>query len=179
MIFLQNNIEKYNKGQFMIVEIRVDDRLIHGQVALVWTKKLNAQAIVVANDKASMDNIQQMTLKMATPDSIKLAIKSLADCVTLVNNPKAANMRIFVLVNCVQDALFLSQHIRDIERINIANVGRFDGVDEADKHKLLPTVVLSKPEQQALFTLLESDLKIVHQVVPDNVEKWVKDLINR
>ena len=42
----------------MIVEIRVDDRLIHGQVALVWTKKLNAKAIVVANDHASKDNIE-------------------------------------------------------------------------------------------------------------------------
>ncbi|WP_274876028.1 PTS sugar transporter subunit IIB [Enterococcus lactis] len=34
----------------MITQIRVDDRLIHGQVAVVWTKELNAPLLVVAND---------------------------------------------------------------------------------------------------------------------------------
>ncbi len=162
----------------MIVEIRVDDRLIHGQVALVWTKKLNAKAIVVANDHASKDNIQQMTLKMATPENVKLAIKSMQDAVQLINNPKAKDMRIFVLVNSICDALFLSENIDDIERINIANVGRFDGVDETEKSKLSSTVLLSKSEQVALEQLLASNRKVVHQIVPDNAEKLFHDLMS-
>ena len=162
----------------MIVEIRVDDRLIHGQVALVWTKKLNAKAIVVANDHASKDNIQQMTLKMATPENVKLAIKSMQDAVQLINNPKAKDMRIFVLVNSICDALFLSENIDDIERINIANVGRFDGVDETEKSKLSSTILLSKSEQVALEQLLASNRKVVHQIVPDNAEKLFHDLMN-
>lgn len=162
----------------MIVEIRVDDRLIHGQVALVWTKKLNAKAIVVANDHASKDNIQQMTLKMATPENVKLAIKSMQDAVQLINNPKAKDMRIFVLVNSICDALFLSENIDDIERINIANVGRFDGVDETEKSKLSSTILLSKSEQVALEQLLASNRKVVHQIVPDNVEKLFHDLMS-
>ncbi|WP_276896016.1 MULTISPECIES: PTS sugar transporter subunit IIB [Orbaceae] len=162
----------------MIVEIRVDDRLIHGQVALVWTKKLNAKAIVVANDHASKDNIQQMTLKMATPENVKLAIKSMQDAVQLINNPKAKDMRIFVLVNSICDALFLSENIDDIERINIANVGRFDGVDETEKSKLSSTILLSKSEQVALEQLLASNRKVVHQIVPDNAEKLFHDLMS-
>ncbi len=162
----------------MIVEIRVDDRLIHGQVALVWTKKLNAKAIVVANDHASKDNIQQMTLKMATPENVKLAIKSMQDAVQLINNPKAKDMRIFVLVNSICDALFLSENIDDIERINIANVGRFDGVDEAEKSKLSSTILISKSEQVALEQLLASNRKVVHQIVPDNPEKLFHDLMS-
>ena len=162
----------------MIVEIRVDDRLIHGQVALVWTKKLNAKAIVVANDHASKDNIQQMTLKMATPENVKLAIKSMQDAVQLINNPKAKDMRIFVLVNSICDALFLSENIDDIERINIANVGRFDGVDEAEKSKLSSTILISKSEQVALEQLLASNRKVVHQIVPDNAEKLFHDLMS-
>lgn len=162
----------------MIVEIRVDDRLIHGQVALVWTKKLNAKAIVVANDHASKDNIQQMTLKMATPENVKLAIKSMQDAVQLINNPKAKDMRIFVLVNSICDALFLSENIDDIERINIANVGRFDGVDETEKSKLSSTILLSKSEQVALEQLFASNRKVVHQIVPDNAEKLFHDLMS-
>ncbi len=51
----------------MIAQLRVDDRLIHGQVALVWTKELDTPGIVVANDNAANNEMVQMTLKMATP----------------------------------------------------------------------------------------------------------------
>ena len=53
----------------MIAQLRVDDRLIHGQVALVWTKELDTPGIVVANDNAANNEMVQMTLKMATPVS--------------------------------------------------------------------------------------------------------------
>ena len=100
------------------------------------------------------------------------------DAVQLINNPKAKDMRIFVLVNSICDALFLSENIDDIERINIANVGRFDGVDETEKSKLSSTILLSKSEQVALEQLLASNRKIVHQIVPDNAEKLFHDLMS-
>ena len=52
----------------MLAQLRVDDRLIHGQVAVVWTKELNTPLLVVANDHAANDKVMQMTLKMAVPD---------------------------------------------------------------------------------------------------------------
>lgn len=56
----------------MLAQLRVDDRLIHGQVAVVWTKELNTPLMVVANDHAAKDKVMQMTLKMAVPDGMKL-----------------------------------------------------------------------------------------------------------
>ena len=55
--------------------VRIDDRLIHGQVAMTWTKQLRVQGIVVANDDAANDNTQKMALKMAVPAGIKVLIK--------------------------------------------------------------------------------------------------------
>lgn len=51
----------------MIAQIRVDDRLIHGQVALVWTKELNTNRIIVANKHAVESDALRMTLQMGTP----------------------------------------------------------------------------------------------------------------
>ena len=51
----------------MIVQVRVDDRLIHGQVALVWTKELNTTRIIVANKHAVESDALRMTLSMGTP----------------------------------------------------------------------------------------------------------------
>lgn len=60
----------------MIIQIRVDDRLIHGQIAVVWSKQFNTTHMVVANDKAAKNEVQQMTLKMATPNGIKVLIEA-------------------------------------------------------------------------------------------------------
>ena len=62
----------------MIVQVRVDDRLIHGQVALVWTKELNTTRIIVANKHAVESDALRMTLSMGTPAGQKLLVK---DCV--------------------------------------------------------------------------------------------------
>lgn len=46
----------------MIVQLRVDDCLIHGQVALMWGKELNTKGTLVANDHAVQDATQAATL---------------------------------------------------------------------------------------------------------------------
>lgn len=50
-----------------IIHTRIDDRLIHGQVATMWTNQLGATRIMVVDDKAANDDIMKMSLKMATP----------------------------------------------------------------------------------------------------------------
>ena len=56
----------------MIVCLRVDERLIHGQVAMTWTKELKLNGLVVASDEAASNELQKMTLKMAVPEGIKM-----------------------------------------------------------------------------------------------------------
>ena len=85
----------------MISSIRIDDRLIHGQVALVWSKELGTDRIVVANDEAATSDVMKMTLKMATPTGIKLLVKGVDDCVKVFNDPRAHELNMFVLTSNV------------------------------------------------------------------------------
>lgn len=160
----------------MIAQLRVDDRLIHGQVALVWTKELNTPGIVVANDNAASNEMVQMTLKMATPTGKKLLIRSVDDAIKVFNNPKGANMRIFALTNNVQDALKIAQNVKDIEGINVANVGRFTK-DADDAVQISSTLMLTKDEMAALKELVNLDVPVFHQVVPSNAKTPVKSLL--
>lgn len=162
----------------MIVTIRVDDRLIHGQVALLWTKKLQADGIVVANDAAAANPTQQMTLKMAAPYNVKLTIKSVEDSVKLLNNPKAEKMRIFVLVNSIKDALRLVELLDGKGlTINIANAGRFDGEDISKKLTLTKTVLVSDSEMINLKKLIDSDNEVILQTLPDEQIRKASDLL--
>lgn len=160
----------------MIAQLRVDDRLIHGQVALVWTKELNTPGIIVANDNAANNQIVQMTLKMATPTGKKLLIRTVDDAIKVFNNPKGANMRIFALTNSVKDALKIAQNVKDIEGINVANVGRF-AKDANDAVQLSSTLMLSQDELESLKELASLDIPVFNQVVPSNAKTPIKTLL--
>lgn len=158
--------QSYDNSTAKITALRVDDRLIHGQVAMTWTKQLAVQGIVVANDEAANDNTQKMALKMAVPGGIKSLIKPVDEAIRILNNPKASRMRILVLTRTVKDALKIRQSVGEIGFLNVGNTGRFDGIDVSEKLVLTPTIMLTKAEQQALKELVALDPKACMQQVP-------------
>ena len=138
--------QSYDNSTAKITALRVDDRLIHGQVAMTWTKQLAVQGIVVANDEVANDNTQKMALKMAVPGGIKSLIKPVDEAIRILNNPKASKMRILVLTRTVKDALKIRQNVGEIGFLNVGNTGRFDGIDVSEKLVLTPTIMLTDAE---------------------------------
>ena len=68
----------------MIQVLRVDDRLLHGQVAVAWTHHYKVDVILVANDHLITDKNMQVAFKLATPAGVTLSMKYL-------NSGKKAN----------------------------------------------------------------------------------------
>lgn len=171
--------ETFENSTAKITALRVDDRLIHGQVAMTWTKQLRVQGIVVANDAAAGDNTQKMALKMAVPAGIKVLIKPVDEAIRVLNNPKASSMRILVLTRTVTDALKIRKQVGEIEFLNIGNAGRFDGVDVSEKQILSPTIMLTDEEVKSLRELVEMNPKTCMQQVPNDEQKMVKDVLDK
>ena len=171
--------QTFENSTAKIAALRVDDRLIHGQVAMTWTKQLRVQGIVVANDDAANDNTQKMALKMAVPAGIKVLIKPVDEAIRVLNDPRAAKMRILVLTRTVKDALKVRKQVGEIEFLNLGNTGRFDGIDVSEKQLLSPTIMLTDEEVQALRELVEVDPKTCMQQVPNDEQKLVKDIIGK
>lgn len=70
------NIRKVGFKMKDVVEIRIDDRLIHGQVVGLWTNTLNATRIMVIDDEVSADQAQKQLLRMVAPSTVKTSIIS-------------------------------------------------------------------------------------------------------
>lgn len=158
----------------MIVQIRVDDRLIHGQVAVIWSRHFGTTHMVVANDRAAKNEVQQMTLKMATPNGIKLLIKSVDDCIKVFNDPRSENVRMFVLTDTCADALKIAQNCK-VESINVANVGRFEPADQ--KLQINPDVGVNEKELEALKEIAKLDCETIHWTVPTKVKTTVEKML--
>lgn len=107
----------------MIELVRADDRLVHGLVAVSWTNELQPSILLVANDKAANDAMMKMTMKMAKPAGVTMAIKPIADSVTILNNPKYAQRKIFVVTENLKDAYALTQQVNGIQRVNVGTAG--------------------------------------------------------
>ena len=175
----KKKVQTFENSQAKISALRVDDRLIHGQVAMTWTKHLRVQGIVVANDEAANDNTQKMALKMAVPSGIKVLIKPVDEAIRVLNDPRASEMRILVLTRTVRDALRVRKQVGEIEFVNIGNAGRFDGVDISEKTVLSPTIMLTENEIECLRELAEIAPSACTQQVPNDEQKLIKDLLER
>ena len=108
----------------MIKHLRIDNRLIHGQVAVTWKANVGAQAIIVCNDQVAADPIQKMALPMAARGS-KVLVYSIAETIKYAqDNP---NETMFVICKHPSDALALIESGVEIERVNVGNAAPVAG----------------------------------------------------
>lgn len=171
--------ESFADSQARITALRVDDRLIHGQVAMTWTKQLRVDGIIVASDDAAADPTQKMALQMAVPAGIRVLVKPVDEAIRMLNYPKASQMRILVLTRTVRDALKVRQNVGEIGFLNVGNVGRFDGIDLSKKKVLTPTIMLTEDEIRCLEELIRLAPDTCMQQVPGDEQKLVKDVIGK
>ena len=148
----------------MIKLTRIDDRLVHGQVAMTWTPALGADCLLVANDKATTDEFLKMTLGLAKPASTKLLIKTLTDAITFLNDPRGQNMKILVLVNSVKDAATLVAGVSEIRSINFGGIRTKEGARSIAK-----ALAVTDDDVAIIRDLLAEGIELeVRQVPTDN-----------
>ncbi|EOH97779.1 PTS sugar transporter subunit IIB [Enterococcus pallens] len=161
----------------MITAVRVDERLIHGQVAMTWTKTLNLDGLVVASDEAAENDIQKMTLKMAAPADVRTIIKSVDGAIQLLQNPRSQEMRLMVLVPTVKDAVRVAKAFpNQIEFMNVGNAGKMTP-PSPDKKLLTKEVMLTPDEITALGELIELYPETVFQATPVMEKRLAKDVL--
>ena len=131
-----------------IVAFRIDERLIHGQGQL-WIKALGANTVIVADDGASEDPMQQMLMKAVVPKTIAMRFFSVQHTcdVIMKASPKQT---IFIVCKTPADALRLVKGGVPVKEINVGNIHRAPG-----KQEISPYIALGEEDRDALRTLKE------------------------
>lgn len=155
--------------------LRVDERLIHGQIAMVWSRELNLQGILVANDEAADNETQQMALKMAVPAGIPMLVRSLEDAATILKDPRAQHRRLLVLVRTVADALALAERVPNMSYINVGNVGKSV---EGEKEILTQFVMLTPNELASLKKLVAIYPETALQNLPSDKKEMAQSFVS-
>ncbi|MDU3546405.1 MAG: PTS sugar transporter subunit IIB [Clostridium sp.] len=113
--------------------IRIDDRLLHGQVAFAWKAYLGYNTVVIASDNASKDEVKKMALKMCCPSDVRLAIRSVDDALVLLRNPKLDKLKVLVVMDNTLDLLRLCKELSEKPLINLGGMTRREDTMELIK----------------------------------------------
>lgn len=141
--------------------------MIHGQVAVKWSRVLNVDRILVGNDEAAGNELIKKSLLMASPNTVKTAIRTVDDAIRMLNDPRIAEHKVLVIVNHPNDLLKILQNVK-IEKVNIGSFGRIAsrrGTEARKRYAL--DLYLYDDEADVLRQCLKYTDKAVYQVMPD------------
>ncbi|MFW5941708.1 MAG: PTS system mannose/fructose/N-acetylgalactosamine-transporter subunit IIB [Chloroflexota bacterium] len=102
--------------------VRVDGRLIHGQVTTGFTRRTGANLILVANDEVAQDKNQQNIMKLAAPSGVKIEILPLQEALQGLAKRRWPNAKILLLLRSPVDLLRLTEMGLTVQKVNVGGV---------------------------------------------------------
>lgn len=159
----------------MITLVRVDNRLLHGQVLETWIPKLGAQEVVVADDEAARSPLARAAMTLCVPPELRVRVEPLAltDFAALA----ASKARVLVLLRDVP-ALVEAVH-RGLSpalapRLNLGNIHY-----SAGRRPASPSVFLTADELGDLAKLAASGFDLEARAIPSDAPAGLDELARR
>jgi len=157
-------IKNRQKGGVGLITIaRIDERLIHGQVAHAWTVAYKTDVIMVIDDEISQDKFQTSLLHMACPTGVKCLICDESKAPELLN--KYDNHKIFIVVKHPKTLLNL---VRSGTKMNSINVG---GLYFSEGRRKIAKTIYLDDEMISIFNELHQlGVKLETRTTPTDPE---------
>ncbi|NLB98232.1 MAG: PTS transporter subunit IIB [Lactobacillales bacterium] len=174
---LEDDLAMYNAyaGKANIVNARIDERLIHGQVAGIWSSSLKTQRLMVINDAAAANAMQKSSLRMAAPKSMRLSVLTVQDAVNNINAGKYGNQRLFLIFKNPDDVLKFIELGGKLERLTVGNMSFETGNREITKN-----IYITKEEEHVFKAISDSGVHVTAQLVPNEpATDFMKKLTNK
>ena len=147
-----------------VVHMRVDNRLIHGQVTTSWVGAVGANRLIVTNDKVARDPVQTMLLPQAAR-GVPTSVLSIADTLRYVEGAAGQKERIMVIAKLPQDALHLLEGGLRPGEINIGN----QAPTPATKFKMVTHSISVTPEEAATYRAMAAQgYKLTSRMMPSD-----------
>ncbi len=157
-----------------MVLVRIDDRLIHGQVVENWMKFLKINHVIVVNDFVASDRMQKTLFSMAVPDHAKISILTITQAKEAILNDQFEGDKTMLLLVSPQDVLNL---INKGVRIKEVNVGGMHY--SPDKKQILKAISVSKEDIQAFQELDKLGVYLEARMVPNDEKIDIMEIIKR
>ena len=153
----------------MIKLVRLDERMIHGQVATKWSRLLQVNRIVVADDTAAASDVIQKSLMMAAPTTCKTAIVTVDKSIALCNDPRAESLSILLIVSTPENLLRVVKEVKGVPQVNVGNYGRIAPKHGDQMRKTYHRNLYAYDEEAAILKeVIATGIPCNMQTIPDD-----------
>jgi PTS system mannose-specific IIB component len=104
------------------VLVRVDNRLVHGQILETWLPFLGAKRIVVVDDDVASDFFRETVIRMAVPREVEFSVYSIDEFAKRQAVSEKSQKKAILLFSKIADALRAYNQGFRFERLNVGNI---------------------------------------------------------
>ena len=152
--------------------VRIDSRLLHGQVATAWTKSVRPDRIIVVSDNVSKDKLRKNMIIQAAPPGVRANVVPIKKMIEVSKDPRFGATKALVLFENPEDALKAIEGGVDIKTLNIGSMAHSEG-------KVAVNKVLSLKDVETYDKLNEMGIKFDVRKVPNDSPENMMDLVNK
>ncbi|MDP9500988.1 PTS mannose transporter subunit IIAB [Bisgaard Taxon 45] len=161
-------------GHLEIGLARIDDRLIHGQVATRWTKESKVSRIVVVNDDVAKDSVRSTMLKSVAPPGVTAHVVDVEKMIRVYNNPEYAGERMMLLFTNPTDVVRLMEAGVDFKSINVGGMAYKEG-----KKMITSAVAVDDKDIEAFKKLDAQKIELDVRKVSNDSRQYMMDLLKK
>ncbi|OOF45037.1 PTS mannose transporter subunit IIAB [Rodentibacter trehalosifermentans] len=169
-----DKVEDNGTGHLTIGLARIDDRLIHGQVATRWTKESKVSRIVVVNDDVAKDSVRSTMLKSVAPPGVTAHVVDVEKMIRVYNNAEYAGERMMLLFTNPTDVVRLMEAGVNFDSINIGGMAYREG------KKMITSAVAVDDKDIEAFKLLDAKgIELDVRKVSNDSRQYMMDLLKK
>jgi len=143
--------------------VRIDSRLVHGQIIESWLPFTNARALVVVNDELAADDLRQQIMSIAIPLGVDIRFAEVSGVAALLRGKNFADADALVLFSSCQDARRAFDAGFAFTRLNLGNLHYGPGKKQICQH-----IALSKDDEECLGNLKERGVTLDYRCIPSD-----------
>ncbi|MGN8168075.1 PTS sugar transporter subunit IIB [Lactiplantibacillus plantarum] len=145
----------------MIKLIRIDHRLMHGQVVFAWTKSQGIERIVIIDNATAKDDFKKMSLKLSKPVDVKLSLFSVDQAIERIPKIKALKDNTMIIFSNVKETHDFIKAFGSVPEINYGGIQDREGASRFSN-----AIFLTPKEVQWSKELKDMGITLYMQQIP-------------
>lgn len=152
--------------------VRVDFRLVHGQIVTKWIHTIKADTILVVNDKLANDSFMLSVYQMSAPLGTTVKVVTVDDFIAHWKETKYDEINCMVLIKNVEDTYRIYKSGVVFDAIQIGGLG-----GSAGRKAVFGPITLDKQDADRLKEINDSGQRVYFHQVPENGSAEYNDVI--
>ena len=154
--------------------VRIDDRLIHGQVVLGWTRSKGINTVIAVDDELLKNKMQCQLMKLATPPGVTPVFLNVEEAAVKINSETYRNKKAMLLVKGPKTLLSLIKKGVNVSSVNVGNVRPKNAAEQ------LYNYVFSTAEDIAVWKeLCNMGISLTAQAMPGAASCNLNDVLEK